>query len=79
MKKLACSASLATLKGNLNGGNAEAKLVQTNVGAATFEIVQAAQTIKLSKNLVNGDYTVSIANGQQFVIAATAFESIARY
>lgn len=74
-----CSASLATLKGNLNGGNAEAKLVQTNVGAATFEIVQAGQTIKLSKNLVNGDYTVSIANGQQFVIAATAFESIARY
>jgi hypothetical protein len=74
-----CSSSLATLKGNLNGGNAEAKLVQTNAGAATFDIVQAGQTIKLSKNLVNGDYTVSIANGQQFVIAATAFESIARY
>lgn len=74
-----CSASLATLKGNLNGGNADARLVQTNAGAATFDIVQGGQTIKVSKNLVNGDYTVSIANGQQFVIAAVAFESIARY
>ncbi len=74
-----CSASLATLKGNLNGGNAEATLVQTNAGAATFDIVQAGQTIKVSKNLSNGDYTVSIANGQQFVITAVAFEAIARY
>jgi hypothetical protein len=74
-----CSASLATLKGNLNGGNAEATLVQTNAGSATFDIVQAGQTIKVSKNLSSGDYTVSIANGQQFVIPAVAFEAIARF
>ncbi len=74
-----CPTSQATLKGNLNGGNADAKLVQTNAGAATFDIVQAGQTINVSKNLLNGDYTVSIANGQQFVIPAVAFESIARY
>ncbi len=74
-----CSASVATLTGNLNGGNAEATLAQTNAGSATFDIVQAGQTIKVSKNLSNGDYTVSIANGQQFVITAVAFEAIARF
>jgi hypothetical protein len=74
-----CSNSLTVLKGSFNGGSASATLTQTAVGAATFDIVQAGQTVRVSKNLQSGDYTVTTANGQQFVIGASNFESIARY
>lgn len=74
-----CGGSAATLKGSLSGGAADATLTQTTTGAATFDIVQAGQTVRVSKNLQSGDYTVTTANGLQVVIAASNFESISRY
>ena len=74
-----CANSVATLKGSFNGGAANATLTQTTTGAATFDIAQAGQTVRVAKNLQSGEYTVTTANGQQIVIAAGNFESIARY